>query len=120
MSRDHSGTNPCYLTEDAAALLASAGVQHVLVDFPSLDREDDAGRLAAHRAFWRYPDNPRRDCTVTEMVFVPSDVPDGTYLLNLQVLAIESDAVPSRPILFPLAVASSRSRSHLAPRLRGR
>ncbi|HBB80565.1 MAG TPA: metal-dependent hydrolase, partial [Cryomorphaceae bacterium] len=29
-------------------------------------------------------------------------VPDGVYLLNLQVAPLENDAAPSRPILYSL------------------
>jgi hypothetical protein len=37
---------------------------------------------------------------VTEMIFVPGEVPDGRYCLTIQTPHIVSDAVPSRPILF--------------------
>ena len=63
--------------------------------------------LAAHRVFWdvppgsrELPANEARNRTVTEMIFVPDDVPDGRYLLTIQVPRLVSDAVPSRPILF--------------------
>jgi hypothetical protein len=36
------------------------------------------------------------------MIFVPSSVEDGAYLLNLQIPAFVSDAAPSRPILFKI------------------
>ena len=52
-----------------------------LVDLPSVDREVDGGRLEAHHAFWGLPDNPRHHCTITELVYVPSNAPDGMYLL---------------------------------------
>lgn len=102
LGKDYSGTNPPYLAPDAAALLAERGIEHLLVDLPSLDREDDGGRLLAHRAFWEWPANPRYGCTVTELIYVPDEVPDGLYLLDLQVAPLESDAAPSRPILYPL------------------
>ncbi len=38
-TREYSGTLPPYLTLDAAQWLASAGVQHLVVDLPSVDRE---------------------------------------------------------------------------------
>jgi arylformamidase len=92
------------------ALIRAKGVQHLLVDLPSLDPLNDEGRLAAHRVFWDVPpgskeipdDERARNRTVTEMVFVPDDVPDGRYLLTIQVPRLVSDAVPSRPILFYL------------------
>ena len=36
------------------------------------------------------------------MIFVPNEVKDGRYLLNLQVPAFVSDAAPSRPILYKI------------------
>jgi len=40
--------------------------------------------------------------TVTEMIYVPDDLPDGRYVLDLQIAPFVSDAAPSRPILFPI------------------
>lgn len=33
--------------------IVQKGFKHILVDFPSVDREEDEGRLLAHRAFWK-------------------------------------------------------------------
>lgn len=98
----YSGTNPPYLEASAAAWLAGRGVEHLLLDLPSVDREADGGALAAHKAFWGLPDQPRAAATITELVYVPDHVPDGIYLLNLQVAPFENDASPSRPLLFPV------------------
>lgn len=98
--RDWSNSNPPYLEAAAAKGLADRGVEHLLLDLPSVDREVDGGALAAHRAFWRVPDAPRRHATITEMIHVPEGVADGVYLLNLQVALLDNDAVPSRPVLF--------------------
>lgn len=102
----YSGTNPPYLTPEAAEALAVSGIRHFLTDLPSVDREDDGGKLSAHHAFWQYhPDSiyaPRYDATITEMVFVPDIVIDGIYFLNLQIAPIESDASPSKPLLYEL------------------
>lgn len=100
--RNWSGSNPTYLEAAAARLLADSGVEHLLLDLPSVDREEDGGALAAHRAYWRYPDAVRDRATITEMVYVPDELPDGLYLLNLQVLSLVLDASPSRPVLYPL------------------
>lgn len=99
---NHSGSNPPYLDEGAAQYLAACGVEHFLTDLPSVDREEDGGLLKAHRAFWRYPFDTRVHCTITELVYVPPEVPDGMYLLNLQTASFDLDASPSRPVLFPL------------------
>jgi arylformamidase len=98
--RKYSNTNPPYLTEEAAKLLHDKGVQHLLIDTPSVDRESDAGMLKAHHAFWAYPHDIKTDRTITELVYVPDSVIDGMYLLNLQFAPFENDASPSRPVLF--------------------
>jgi arylformamidase len=100
--RKYSGTNPPYLDHKITALLNETGVKHLLIDLPSLDREEDEGKLLAHRAFWGMPDSLRKDCTVTELIFVEPEIEDGLYLLNLQVINMEIDASPSRPLLFKL------------------
>jgi hypothetical protein len=46
----------------------------------------------------------RPGATVTEMVFVPADVPDGLYALALHLPPFVTDAAPSRPLLYPLEV----------------
>jgi kynurenine formamidase len=86
-----------YFTAAAMELVAARDVRHLLVDTPSVDREEDAGLLAAHRIFWR--DEAR---TITELVYAPDAVADGLYLLNLQLGAVASDAAPSRPLLYML------------------
>jgi arylformamidase len=99
-SRLYSNTNFTYMHPDAAAWLAAQGVQHLLVDMPSIDREEDQGKLLAHHAFWTYPAAPRMHATITEMVFVEDTVDDGLYMLNLQVASFRNDAAPSRPVLY--------------------
>jgi arylformamidase len=102
MRRSYSGTNPPYLHHEAAEYLVEAGVEHLLLDLPSVDREEDGGQLLAHRAFWQYPQAVRAHCSITEMVFVPDEVRDGFYWLNLQTAAFDLDASPSRPIVYPI------------------
>ena len=98
----YSGTNPPYMSEEAALYLREIGIRHVLLDLPSIDREDDGGQLLAHHAFWNYPQAPRTDCTITELIYVPENVADGNYLLNLQVASFDNDASPSKPVLFAI------------------
>lgn len=98
----YSGSNFCYVHHEALAWLASLGVNHLLIDLPSVDRESDGGELLAHRAWWYFNGQRRDEATITEMVFVDDQVKDGIYLLNLQVAAFDNDAAPSRPLLFPL------------------
>ncbi len=98
-----------YFSEDALAWLVSIGVDHLLVDLPSVDRMNDNGLLLAHRAFWGMPRDStelsqarRSHATITELIYVPDQVQDGHYLLNLQVAPFMADAAPSRPLLYPI------------------
>jgi kynurenine formamidase len=99
---NYSDSNPAYLSTDLIPLINELGVVHLLVDLPSVDREKDGGNLAFHHAFWDVPNNPNTERTITELIFVPDEVEDGGYLLNLQTAPFENDATPSRPIIYPL------------------
>ena len=77
-------------------------MKHLLHDLPSVDREEDGGVLAAHHAFWDFPNTIDLDRTITEMLHVPSTVGDGEYLLELQLPHFMNDAAPSRPVLYAL------------------
>ena len=102
-SRHYSHTNWPYLTESAARFLRESGIDHLLIDLPSIDKEKDDGKLLAHKAFWNYPKKARLDATITELIYVPTKIPDGEYLLNLCPPSIENDAAPSRPVLYSLS-----------------
>lgn len=43
--------------------------KHLLLDLPSVDREQDGGKLLAHNAFWNTSKNVRYGCTISEMIF---------------------------------------------------
>ncbi|UHQ55373.1 cyclase family protein [Microbulbifer sp. YPW16] len=99
---------PVFLSLEAMEWI-SQNFDHLLVDFPSVDKMYDEGQLANHRQFWHVPrgitkmdDTAHAMRTITEMIFVPDALPDGYYGLNLQVPAFRTDAAPSRPILVPL------------------
>ncbi len=102
LTQMYSGHNPTYLEPALCKFFADNGIKHLLVDLPSVDREEDGGAMAAHKAFWQYPEQPRMTATLTEMAFVPNEVADGIYLLNLQIASFESDASPSKPVLYAL------------------
>jgi len=95
---DH--TNWPYLSESATKRLVEAGVEHLVLDVPSIDKEKDQGALLSHRAFWKLSKTSRTSATITEFAQIPANLPVGNYLLQLQVAPILSDAAPSRPILF--------------------
>ena len=100
MSMQYSDTNPPYLEKAAVDYILELGYDHILIDLPSVDKEKDEGKLSAHHAFWCYPENPQQHRTITEMVYVPNHVFDGTYILNLQISSFENDASPSKPVLY--------------------
>ncbi|MFD2827962.1 cyclase family protein [Leeuwenhoekiella polynyae] len=101
-SRNWSHTNWPYLLEEVAVFFRECGIKHLLIDLPSIDRESDDGVLASHNAFWDTKGKLRLDATITEMIFVPHTVKDGSYLLNLQIASFENDASPSKPVLYAL------------------
>ena len=83
LTKNYSSTNPAYFSVDCVSALLEVGIKHLLVDVPSVDRENDNGELAFHHAFWEVPK-------------------DGTYILNLQTAPFENDASPSRPVLYQI------------------
>lgn len=97
---NYSNTNPPYILKDAIEYLNELGVRHLLIDMPSIDKEQDGGKLEAHHAFWNYPNKVELEKTITEMIYVPNEINDGTYILNLQIAPFENDASPSKPILY--------------------
>jgi kynurenine formamidase len=101
-----------YLSRQAAAWLVDHGIDHVVLDLPSADRAEDGGRLTAHRTFFGLPAGSRRAgdaqrprASITELAWIASAIPDGHYLLDLQMPAFLSDAAPSRPLLYTVAFA---------------
>ena len=100
-SKNYSDTNPPYLDLSVIELIESFGIQHLLVDMPSVDRESDEGKLAFHHAFWNVPENPN-DKTITELIYVNDEILDGLYILEMQMAPFENDASPSRPVLYKI------------------
>jgi kynurenine formamidase len=100
--------SPFFSTE-AISYIAEKGVKHLLVDMPSIDRTFDEGKLSNHRIFWKVAPASRTinetsmvHNTITEMIYVPNEIKDGAYLLNLQIASFAADASPSRPLLFKI------------------
>jgi kynurenine formamidase len=94
------------LSTEAMKMLCASQLLHLLIDSPSIDRADSQG-LENHSMWWgknaSVPagvEDPERR-SVTEMIYVPDDIIDGDYWLDLQLSPIVSDAVPSRPIIYP-------------------
>ncbi|MEO8307228.1 MAG: cyclase family protein [Pseudomonadota bacterium] len=102
--------NPPYLTRQAASEMVERGIEHLVVDLPSVDRTSDTGKLTAHRVFFGLPPGStdarvatRAHCTITELAQFPTTLKDGPCALQLQFPAFTGDAVPSRPVHLPLA-----------------
>lgn len=109
-SRRYQGasSHPFFSIEGMERVLAM-NVRHLLIDTPSVDRADDGGKLWVHRMFWGIEQGRRAALTdrlpkrsITEMIYVPDDVADGLFLLDLHIAPFVADAAPSRPILYPL------------------
>lgn len=108
LTRNYNETNISpYFTTEAMQFISERGFEHMLVDLPSIDRLFDEGKLSNHRIFWNVEQgsfetkaDSKTHSTITEMIYVPNNINDGQYLLNLQIAPFESDAAPSRPVLF--------------------
>jgi arylformamidase len=108
-SADAHTANPPYLSRQFMRELVARGIEHLVVDLPSVDRSQDEGRLTAHRIFFGLPPDStdrsqaiRPRCTITEFAHFPAQLRDGPCALQLQLPAFTGDAVPSRPVHLPL------------------
>lgn len=105
---NYSNTNPPYLAEDAAIYIRECGIQHLLIDLPSIDREQDEGKLLAHKAFWNLKNtaelnsDARLNATITELIYADASILDGDYFISIQIASFENDASPSKPILYKI------------------
>ena len=102
LCKQYSNTNPAFIHHEAIKFLVKNGLKHILIDTPSIDKEEDGGELLAHHAFWEYPKNTQTERTITELIFVEDNIADGNYMLNLQIAPFENDASPSKPILYKI------------------
>lgn len=102
LTAQYSHTNWTYFEKDAMEFLVKKGIKHLLVDLPSVDREEDGGELQGHKIFWNFGGRLRKGSTITEFIFVPNTINDGEYFLNLQIAPFENDATPSKPVLYQI------------------
>ncbi len=107
LSRAYADAIPPFFSTEAMEFIVNKGYSHLLVDLPSIDRIYDEGKLANHRIFWKVgkgsrktTDSARVNATVTELIYVPNEIKDGIYLLNLQIAPFSADAAPSNPTIF--------------------
>lgn len=107
-NKKYSNSNPAYLEEEAAHYIKSLNIKHLLIDLPSVDKEHDEGKLVSHKAFWNVTNvnelnnDARKDATITELIFVPNEIIDGKYILNLMIASFHNDASPSKPIIYKI------------------
>jgi len=101
-SKNYSSTNPPYLDIDIVELLDQFNIKHLLIDVPSVDRESDGGKLVFHHRFWKVPEAPNHERTITELIYVKDSIEDGVFLLELQLSPFQNDAAPSRPVLYKI------------------
>jgi len=106
-SQNYIETPPAYLTNDAIELINILKFKHLLIDLPSVDRQFDNGVLSSHHFFWNVKGNSQPQIsnvenlnTITEMIYVKTEIVDGFYLLNLQIAPFELDAAPSKPVIY--------------------
>lgn len=105
---DYDETGAPYFSTAAMGFICDLGVRHLVTDLPSIDRMDDGGELLCHHAFFQVSvggddgSRVRTDRTITELAYIDDSVPDGIYLLNLQIPPFATDAAPSRPLLLPV------------------
>lgn len=105
-SYQYQSNVPPFFTNDALKYIADLKIRHLVVDLPSIDRMHDKGLLGNHRIFWNNNSQPFEEVnsksknTITEMSYIPNQINDGFYFLNIQIPHFVNDAAPSRPLIF--------------------
>lgn len=102
-----SAQQPAFFSREAIQYLNERGVEHLVVDLPSIDRLHDDGLMTCHHLFWQVEEGSHNISqhslahkTITEMAFIDNDISDGFYFINIQTPAFHNDAAPSRPVIF--------------------
>lgn len=103
----NESNQPPFFTRDAVLLLNERGIEHLILDIPSLDRLNDEGLLTCHHLFWQVMEGSHQPSpnslinkTITEMAYIDNTIIDGFYFISLQTPAFINDAAPSRPMLY--------------------
>jgi kynurenine formamidase len=103
-----------FFSHEAMRWIVEQGIEHLLVELPSVDRSEDDGLLSNHRIFWKLAPqareasaNSRARCTITELIELPADLPDGLYGIIIQLPPLSGDALPSTVYLLPAKATSS-------------
>ena len=96
ISRNYDKIRAPFFTHQAIDYIASEGVEHLLVDLPSIDKADDEGKLGNHKRFFKYGK------TISELLFINNSISDGLGFLQIQIPNWSLDAAPCLPIFFPV------------------
>lgn len=103
----NNDNQPSFFSREAILYLNERGVEHIIVDIPSIDRLHDNGLMTCHHLFWQVEEGSHQitqhsliNKTITEMAFIDDKISDGFYFINIQSPAFHNDAAPSRPVLF--------------------
>ncbi len=102
-------TNPPYFEPSATKYMCDTlQVMHLVVDLPSVDKEDSGKLMPNHSIFFglkpgckSFVKATRPMATITELANIHQAVTDGSYMLAINVAPIEMESAPSRLILFP-------------------
>lgn len=107
--RRYMQNEPPFFSNDAMSYINELGIEHLLVDLPSVDRTFDEGKLSNHHIFWNVKQeshdvekNNHSLKTITEMIYASNEITDGKYLVSIQIPDWKSDAAPSRVFLYNL------------------
>ena len=110
---------PPFFSRDAVMYLNERGVEHLVLDIPSLDRLHDDGLLTCHHIFWQVIEGAHQASpnsllhkTITEMAYIDDGIEDGFYFINLQTPAFINDAAPSRPVLYAAHIVNNQERQN--------
>lgn len=117
----YSSRNPPYFTAECSDYMLQLGVHHLVTDLPSVDKEQDGGKLVNHKTIflrqsavggvvptYKYPAiDEKCPYSVTEFAYIPSSTSEGLYLIDLQIAPLIMDASPSRPVLYKAAFEAS-------------
>ena len=109
--RNYSESPWPFFTNEAMEFIVSQGFENLLLDMPSVDREEDQGCLSNHHIFWDVEQGSHdvvdpSTRSITELIYVPPKIQDGRYALSFNIGNIRSDAAPSRPVLYKMEVQS--------------
>ena len=100
LNQNYNINKNAFFSNEAIYYLKSIGIENLIVDLPSIDKYDDGGKLGNHRIFWGVDKGTLNQNTITELTYIKNQIEDGEYLLSLNMLNLNLDASPSRPIIY--------------------